>query len=116
MEGGQMAAYAPSRDSRAARCEEQHLQRLMTDVAGAERAGDAAPEISRHRVCRIDAQPASCSCPGVAALGVRLVAASSGEAAERARARHGRDGGFCWCGGYRISSILHVLPGPGELF
>lgn len=112
-----MAAYTPWRDERAVRYEQQRLQRLMGDVAEAERSGVAALEISRHRAYRIDARPASgCSRPDVPALTVHLMAASPDEAAQRAWAIHGRDDGLYRCGGYRIASVRQVLPEPGELF
>jgi hypothetical protein len=57
VERERMATYTASCDSRAIRYEGQRLQRLMTDVAEAERSGVAAVEIRRHRVYRIDAQP-----------------------------------------------------------
>ncbi len=112
-----MAAYAPCRDSHALRYEEQRLQRLMTDVAEAERSGNAAPEISRHRVYRIDARPtAGRSRPGMPAPTVHLMAASPDGAVERAWAIHGKDGGLYQRGGHRIASVKQVLPEPGELF
>ncbi|MFE2282500.1 hypothetical protein ACFXAE_35775 [Streptomyces sp. NPDC059454] len=117
MEKERIAAYAPSRDSRAIRYEERRLQRLMTDVAEAERSGVAAVEIRRHRVYRIDARPtAGSSGPDMPALVVHLMAASPGEAAARAWAIHGRDGGLYQRGGYRIASVTQILPEPGELF
>lgn len=117
MEKDRMTAYMPSRDSRAIRYEERRLQRLMTDVAEAERSGVAAPEIWRHRVYRIDAQPtASSSSPDMPAPAVHLMAASPGEAAARAWAIHGRDGGLYQRGGHRITSVTQILPEPGELF
>ncbi len=112
-----MAAYTPSRDSRAIRYEQQRLQRLMTDVAEAERSGVAAPKIWRHRVYRVDARPtAGCSSPDMPAPVVHLMAASADEAAERAWAVHGRDGGLYQRGTGRITSVEQVLPEPGELF
>ncbi|MFF4492399.1 hypothetical protein ACFY0F_39040 [Streptomyces sp. NPDC001544] len=113
-----MAAYVPSRDSRAIRYETQRLQRLMTDVAEAERSGVAAVEIRRHRVYRIAAQPtAGSSGPDVPAPVVHLMAASAGEAAARAWAVHGRDGGlYQQRGGYRIASVTQILPESGEIF
>ncbi|MEV6841365.1 hypothetical protein AB0N17_44100 [Streptomyces sp. NPDC051133] len=112
-----MAAYTPSRDSRAVRYEQQRLQRLMRDVAEAERSGVKGPEICRHRVYRVDARPtAGCSSPDMPAPVVHLTAASADEAAERAWAVHGRAGGLYQRGSYRIASVEHVLPEPGELF
>ncbi|MGW2964396.1 hypothetical protein ACWDGI_38865 [Streptomyces sp. NPDC001220] len=117
MEKERMASYVPSRDSRAIRYEEQRLQRLMTDVDEAERSGGAAVEIRRHRVYRIDARPtAGSSGPDMPALVVHLMAASPGEAAARAWAIHGRDGGLYQRGGYRIASVTQILPEQGELF
>ncbi|MFE7779396.1 hypothetical protein ACFU5O_37160 [Streptomyces sp. NPDC057445] len=117
MEKERMAAYQPSDDSRAIRYEERRLQRLMTDVVEAERADGAAPEIWRHRVYRIDARPtAGSSSPAMPAPAVHLMAASPGEAAARAWAVHGRDGGLYQRGGYRIASGTQILPEPGELF
>lgn len=117
MEKEQMAAYQPSRDSRAIRYEERRLQRLMTDVAEAERSGIAAPQIWRHRVYRIDARPtAGSSSPGMPAPAVHLMTASPGEAAARAWAIHGGDGGLYQRGGYRIASVTQILPEPGEIF
>ncbi|MET8956795.1 hypothetical protein [Streptomyces sp. NPDC004533] len=117
MEKERMAAYQPSDDSRAIRYEEQRLQRLMTDVAEAERSGVAAPEIWRHRVYRIDARPtAGGSSPAMPAPAVHLMAASPDEAAAKAWAVHGRNGGLYQRGGYRIASVTQILPGPGELF
>ncbi|MEU6370301.1 hypothetical protein ABZ876_32415 [Streptomyces sp. NPDC046931] len=113
----QMAAYTPSRDPRAARYEQQRLQRLMTDVAEAERSGVTGPEICRQRVYRVGARPtAGCSGPGMPAPVVHLMAASADEAAERAWAVHGRDDGLYQRGRYRIASVEQVLPEPGELF
>jgi hypothetical protein len=111
-----MATYAPCRDSRALRYEEQRLQRLMTDVVETQRSGNAAPEISRHRVYRIDARPAGRSRLDMPAPTVHLMAASSDEAAERAWAIHGKDGGLYQRGGYRVASVTQILPEPGELF
>lgn len=109
--------YVPSRDRRAVRCEEQRLQRLVNDVAEAERSGVVVPEISRQCVYRIDARPAAgSSCPGMPAPTVHLMAASADEAAARAWAIHGRDGGLYQRGGYRIAAVGQVLPEPGELF
>ncbi|MGW5482948.1 hypothetical protein [Streptomyces sp. NPDC004008] len=117
MEKERMAAYVPSRDSRAIRYETQRLQRLMTDVAAAERCGRAAPEISRHRVYRIGARPtAGSSSPDMPAPAVHLMAASPGEAAARAWAIHGRDDGLYQRGGHRIATVTQILPEPGELF
>ncbi|MEU5599935.1 hypothetical protein [Streptomyces sp. NPDC020298] len=117
MEKERMAAYVPSRDSRAVRYEEQRLQRLVEEVDEAERSGIAAPEIWRHRVYRIEVRPtAGCSRPDVHAPTVHLMAASPDEAAERAWAVHGRDGGLYQRGGYRITSVEQALPEPGELF
>ncbi|WP_143070970.1 hypothetical protein [Streptomyces malaysiense] len=117
MEKERMAAYRPSDDSRAVRYEERRLQRLMTDVAEAERSGVAAVEICRHCVYRIDARPAAgSSSPGMPAPAVHLMAASPGEAAARAWALHGRDGGLYQRSGHRIASVTQILPEPGELF
>lgn len=117
MEKGRMAAYVPSRDSCAIRYQTQLLQRLVTGMAGAERSGGAAGEIWRHRVYRIDARPAAGSpSPDIPAPVVHLMAASPGEAAARAWAVHGRDGGLYGRGGYRITSVRQVLPEPGEVF
>ncbi|MFJ4950745.1 hypothetical protein [Streptomyces sp. NPDC088760] len=114
---GQVAVYAPSLDSRAVRCEEQRLQRLMGDGAEAERSGVAAVEISRHRVYRIGARAVSGrSRPGAAAPVVHLMAASAEGAAERAWAVHGKDGGLYWRTGGRIASVEQVFPEFGELF
>jgi hypothetical protein len=44
------------------------------------------------------------------------MAASPDEAAERAWAIHGKDGGLYQRGGHRIASVKQVLPEPGELF
>ncbi|MFF7975928.1 hypothetical protein [Streptomyces sp. NPDC007905] len=113
----QVAVYARSLDSRAVRCEEQRLQRLMADVAEAEWSGVTAPEISRHRVCRIGARAvAGRSRPGAAAPVVHLMAASAGEATERAWAVHGKGGGPYRRTGGRIASVEQVLPEFGELF
>ncbi|MFE8950494.1 hypothetical protein [Streptomyces sp. NPDC007856] len=112
-----MAAYTPSRDSRAVRYERQRLHRLMRDVAEAERSGAKDPEIRRHRVYRVDARlAAGCSSPDMPAPVVHLMAASADEAAERAWALQGRDGGLYQRCGYRIASVEQVLPEPGELF
>ncbi|OAH15978.1 hypothetical protein STSP_06810 [Streptomyces jeddahensis] len=117
MDTERMAAYAPSRDPRAIRYETQRLERLMTDVAEAERSGVAAVEIRRHRVYRIDARPTAGSCSaGIPAPTVHLMAASPDEAAERAWAMHGRDGGLYQRGGHHIASVKQVLPEPGEMF
>ncbi|MGV9248867.1 hypothetical protein [Streptomyces sp. NPDC003710] len=117
MDKERMAAYVPSRDSRAIRYEAQRLQRLMTDVAEAERSDGAAVEIRRHRVYRIDARPtAGSSSPGIPVPAVHLMAASPGEAAARAWALHGRDGGLYQRGGYRIASVTQILPESGEVF
>ncbi|MEU9158442.1 hypothetical protein AB0D59_49945 [Streptomyces sp. NPDC048417] len=117
MEKERMAAYAPCRDARAVRYEQQRLKRLMTDVAAAERSGVEGPEISRHRVYRVDARPtAGGSGPDMPAPAMHLMAASADEAAERAWAVHGRDGGLYQRGGYRIASVTQILPEPGELF
>ncbi|MFJ9822238.1 hypothetical protein ACIRU3_44860 [Streptomyces sp. NPDC101151] len=117
MDGEQVAAYAPSGDLRAVRCEEHRLQRLMADVAEAERCGRAALEISRHRVYRIGARPvAGRSRPVVPGPVVHLMAVSADDAAERAWVVHGRDGGLFQRTGYRIASVEQVLPEPGELF
>ncbi|MFJ4526498.1 hypothetical protein ACIP4Y_37275 [Streptomyces sp. NPDC088810] len=113
----QAAAYAPFRDVRAVRCEEQRLQRLMTEVAEAERSGVAAVEIWRHRVYRIGARPvAGRFRPGMPGPVVHLMAASAEAAAERAWAVHGKDGGLYQRTGCRISSVVQVLPESGELF
>ncbi|MEU9446177.1 hypothetical protein AB0D42_36035 [Streptomyces sp. NPDC048304] len=113
----QMAAYTPSRDVRAVRYEQQRLQRLMVDVAEAERSGVRSPEICRHRVYRVDARPtAGCPIPDTPAPVVHLMAASADEAAERAWALHGKDGGLYQGGSYRIASVEQVLPEPGEIF
>ncbi|MCX5269981.1 hypothetical protein [Streptomyces sp. NBC_00199] len=117
MEKERMAVYTPSCDWRAVRYEEQHLQRLVVDVAAAERSGVAAPEISRHRVYRIGARPAAGSRQDMPAPTVHLMAASPGEAAGQAWAVHGGDGGlYRRGGGYRIASVEQALPEPGELF
>ncbi|KUN74956.1 hypothetical protein [Streptomyces griseoruber] len=117
IEKERMTVYTPSHDRRAVRYEQQRLQRLVVDVAAAERSGGAAPEISRHRVYRIDARPAAGSRQDMPAPTVHLMAASPGEAAERAWAVHGRDGGlYRRGGGYRIASVEQALPEPGELF
>ncbi|MFG2123983.1 hypothetical protein [Streptomyces sp. NPDC048710] len=117
MDREQVTAYVPSGDSRAVRCEEQRLQRLMADVAEAVRCGRAAQEISRHRVYRIGARSAAGrSRPVVPAPVVHLMAASPGNAAEWAWAVHGGDGGLYQRTGYRIASVEQVLPEPGELF
>ncbi|MGW0798511.1 hypothetical protein [Streptomyces sp. NPDC002692] len=117
MEKERMALYVPSRDSRAIRYETQRLQRLMADVAEAERSGVATPEIRRHCVYRIDAGPtAGRPSPDMPAPVVHLMAASSGEAAARAWTVHGGDGGLYGRGGYRITSVQQVLPEPGEVF
>lgn len=117
VEKERMAAYLPSRDSRAIRYETQRLQRLTADVAEAERSGVAVPEIRRHRVYRIDAGPtADGPSPDMSAAVVHLMAASSGEAAARAWTIHGGDGGLHGRGGYRIASVQQVLPEPGEVF
>ncbi|MEU6099039.1 hypothetical protein AB0O05_41415 [Streptomyces sp. NPDC093084] len=117
MEKERVATYTASRDSRAIRYETQRLQRLMTDVAEAERSGRAAPEISRHRVYRIDARPtAGGSSPAMPAPAVHLMAASPDEAAAKAWTIHGRNGGLYQRGGYQITSATQILPEPGELF
>lgn len=112
-----MAAYVPSRDSRAIRYEERRLKRFMTDVAEAERSGVGTAEIWRHRVYRIDARPiAGGSSPDMPAPAVHLMAASPDEAAVKAWAIHGRNGGLYQRSGYRIASVTQILPEPGELF
>ncbi|MEU8591786.1 hypothetical protein AB0C59_33090 [Streptomyces sp. NPDC048664] len=117
MDRERMAAYVPSCDSRAVRYEEQRLQRLMADVAQAERSGRAVPEISRHRVYRIDGRPTTGrSRPDIPAPTVHLMAASPEGAAERAWAIHGKDGGLYQRSGSCIASVEQVLPEPGELF
>ncbi|MER6227198.1 hypothetical protein ABT189_42740 [Streptomyces sp900105755] len=117
MEKERMAAYVPSGDSRAIRYETQRLQRLMTDVAEAEWSRVGTPEICRHRVYRIDARPiAGGSSPDMPAPAVHLMAASPDEAAVKAWAIHGRNGGLYQLGGYRIASVTQILPEPGELF
>lgn len=117
MEKERPAAYVPSHDSRAIRYETQRLQRLMAEVAEAERSSVAAPEIRRHRVYRIDARPTAGSpSPAMPAPVVHLMAASPGEAAARSWAVHGRGGGLYGRGRYRITSVQQVLPEPGEVF
>ncbi|MFJ2171026.1 hypothetical protein [Streptomyces griseofuscus] len=117
MDRDQAAVYTPSLDSRAVRCEVQRLQRLMTEVAEAERSGVAAVEISRHRVYRIGTRPvAGRSRPGVPSPVVHLLAASAEAAAERAWAVHGKDGGLYQRTECRIASVVQVLPESGELF
>ncbi|MFF1548103.1 hypothetical protein [Streptomyces sp. NPDC058291] len=117
IEKERMAVYTPSRDRRAVRYEQQRLQRLVADVAAAERSGIAAPEISRHRVYRIGSRPATGSRQDMRAPTFHLMAASPDEAAERAWTIHGRDGGlYQRGGGYRITSVEQILPEPGELF
>ncbi|MFB7241781.1 hypothetical protein CW362_00335 [Streptomyces populi] len=54
-----MAVYTPARDARARRYEPWRLQRLVNDVAEAERLGVGAVQIERYRVYRIDARPAA---------------------------------------------------------
>ncbi|MGX1541047.1 hypothetical protein [Streptomyces adustus] len=115
MESEGMAVYVPARDARAVRYEQQRLQRLVKDVAEAERSGAGVVEIARHQVYRIDARPASGSTAHVPVLTLHLMAASPGGAAERARTVHGRDGGLYQRGGYRITSVEQALPEPGEL-
>ncbi|MET8583608.1 hypothetical protein ABZX39_22470 [Streptomyces collinus] len=113
----QVAVYLRSLDSRAVRREEQWLQRLMADVVEVERSGVAAPEISRHRVCQIDAWGvASRSRPAVPGPVVHLMVAPAEGAAGRAWAVHGKDGGLYRRTGCRIASVHQVLPEFGELF
>jgi hypothetical protein len=111
-----MATYVPARDARARRYEPQRLQRLVNDVAEAERSGVGTVEITRHRVYRIDARPAAGSSTHVPVLTLHLMAASPDRAAEKAWTVHGRDGGLYQRGGYRITSVEQALPEPGELF
>ena len=117
MEKERTAACGPSRDSRVIRYETRCLQRLMTDVAEAERSGVAAPKIWRYRVCRTDTRPTAGSrSPDTPATAVHLMAASPGEAAARAWAIHGkrrRPPSTRW---NRIASVAQILPEPGELF
>ncbi len=109
--------YTRSLDSPAVRCEEQRFQRLMADVAEVERSGVAAVKVSRHPVCWIGARTvASRSRPGVRGPVVLLVVAPAVEAAGRAWAVHGKDGGLHRCAGCRIASVEQVLPELGELF
>ncbi|MGW7260618.1 hypothetical protein [Streptomyces sp. NPDC054834] len=117
MEERRMAVYVPSRDPRAVRYEEQRLQRLVEEVDRAERAGVGVPEVLRHRVYRISAQPAGGrSAAGVSVLTIHLMAASPEDAAVKAWAIHGRHGGLYQRGDYRITSVERILPEPGELF
>ncbi|MGW2707334.1 hypothetical protein [Streptomyces sp. NPDC001340] len=117
MELDRMPVYVASRDLRAVRYEERRLRRLVKDMAEAERSGVAAPEVSRHRVFRIDARPAGgFSRPDMPAPVVHLTAAPPDEAAVRAGAVHGGKGGLYERVGYRIASAEQVLPEPGELF
>ncbi|MFH8395776.1 hypothetical protein [Streptomyces sp. NPDC018036] len=117
VEKERMAAYVPSHDSRAIRYEERRLQRLVAEVAEAERSGVAAVEIRRHRVYRIEARPTAGSpSPDMPAPVVHLMAASPAEAAARAWAIHGRDGGLYERSGHRIASVTQILPEPGEVF
>ncbi|MFF1643225.1 hypothetical protein ACFVXA_37560 [Streptomyces sp. NPDC058246] len=111
-----MAVYAPARDARGGRYEPQRLQRLVKDVAEAERSGSGAVEITRHRVYRIDARPAAESTAHVPVLTLHLMEATSDSAAEKAWILHGRDSGLYQRGGYRITSVEQALPEPGELF
>ncbi|WP_406840943.1 hypothetical protein ACICHK_40280 [Streptomyces sp. AHU1] len=108
--------YTLARDARARRYEPRRLQRLVNDVAEAERSGVGAVQIERHRVYRIDARPVAGSSAHVPALTLHLMAASPDGAAEKAQAVHGRDGGLYQRGGYRITSVEQALPEAGELF
>ncbi|WP_330455438.1 hypothetical protein OIB37_36065 [Streptomyces sp. NBC_00820] len=109
--------YARSLDSRAVRCEEQWLQRLMADVAEVERSGVAAVKVSRHPVCWIGARTvAGRSRPGVPGPVVHLMVAPAEEAAGRAWAVHGKNGGLYRRTGCRIASVEQVFPEFGELF
>ncbi|MFF0143329.1 hypothetical protein ACFYRN_43925 [Streptomyces sp. NPDC005227] len=114
MEG--MAVYELARDARGSRYELQRLQRLVKDVAEAERSGAGAVEITRHRAYRIDARPAAGSTAHVPVLTLHLMEATPDRAAEKAWTVHGRDGGLYQRGGYRITSVEQALPEPGELF
>jgi hypothetical protein len=116
MDEERMVVYSPSLDPRAVRYEEQRLQRLMHDVAQAERSGVAAPEISRQRVYRITTWPTGHG-SGSDLLPITVhQAASADEAATQARAGHGRDGDSFQRGRYRIASVVQALPEPGEIF
>ncbi|MFJ8195127.1 hypothetical protein ACIQ8D_36140 [Streptomyces sp. NPDC096094] len=117
MDEERIVVYSRSLDPRAVRYEEQRLQRLMHDVAQAERSGVAAPEISRQRVYRITTRPTGHgSGSDLLPLTVHLMAASADEAAVQARAGNGRDGDSFQRGRYRIASVVQALPEPGEIF
>lgn len=116
MERERMAGYVPARDTRAVRYEQQRLQRLVKDVAEAERSGVGTVQIERHRVYRIDARPPAGSSTHVPVLTLHLMAASPDGAAEKAWTVHGRDGGLYQGGGYQITSVEQALPEAGELF
>ncbi|MEV6196522.1 hypothetical protein AB0M19_29455 [Streptomyces sp. NPDC051920] len=111
-----LAMYVPARDARAGRYAQQRLQRLVEEVAEAERSGADAVEITRHRVYRIDARTAAGSTVHVPVLTLHLMEATPDRAAEKAWTVHGRDGGLYQRGGYRITSVEQALPEPGELF
>ncbi|MEU6278069.1 hypothetical protein ABZ871_37590 [Streptomyces populi] len=111
-----MAVYELARDARGGRYERQRLQRLVKDVAEAERLGAGAVEIERHRVYRIDARPAVDSSVQAPVLTLHLMEATPDRAAEKAWTVHGRDGGLYQRGGYRITSVEQALPESGELF
>ncbi|MET7289728.1 hypothetical protein [Streptomyces sp. NPDC005573] len=113
---GQMPVYVPSRDSRVVRYEHQRVQRLVRDVAEAERSGADVVAIARYRVYRINAQSVSGCSAGLPVLTLHLMSPSPERAVEQAWAVHGRDGGLYQRGGYRIISVEQALPGPGELF
>ncbi|MET7988641.1 MULTISPECIES: hypothetical protein [unclassified Streptomyces] len=108
--------YELAGDARGGRYEQQRLQRLVKEVAEAERSGARAVEITRHRVYRIDARSAVGSTAHVPVLTLHLMEATPDRAAEKAWTVHGREGGLYQRGGYRIASVEQVLPEPGELF
>ncbi|MFJ7969564.1 hypothetical protein [Streptomyces sp. NPDC096324] len=110
-----MTVYELARDARGSRYELQRLQRLVKDVAEAERSGAGAVEITRHRD-RIYARPAAGSTAHVPVLTLHLMAATPEGATEKAWTVHGRDGGLYQRGGYRITFVEQSLPEPGELF
>ncbi|MFG2987283.1 hypothetical protein ACGFYQ_39635 [Streptomyces sp. NPDC048258] len=111
-----MLVYTPAEDWRAVRYEEQRQQRLADDKVHAKRSGTEAPELLRHRVYRITAQPTVTHHPEEPTLVLHLMAGSLGEAATRAWIVHGRPGGLYQRGAYRITAVEQVLPESGELF
>ncbi|MFI9311093.1 hypothetical protein [Streptomyces triculaminicus] len=110
----QIPVYEPGLDRRAARREEQRLQRMAEERADDERSGCVPVEVLRHRVYRITAKPVDS--PAEPTLVHHLMASCLSEAAHRAWTFYNRPGGLYQQGGYRITSVEQVLTEPGEWF